>query len=129
MIVVKYAASQAVVYLQYTLHSVDSDVQKRYCLSAQEFSGLTDNLNIITSESLIICRQIDKCVPSEMALMFSSAACADLKGKNAARLTMLLNFPMLSTLASTCNTTRWTLKRLHLKYQSFSADGTRRMRT
>lgn len=39
-----------------------------------------------------------------MAFMFSRAAWADLKGKNAARLTMLLNFPMFSTLSSTWNT-------------------------
>lgn len=38
-----------------------------------------------------------------MAFMFSRAAWADLKGKNAARLTMLLNFAMLSTLSSTWN--------------------------
>lgn len=36
-----------------------------------------------------------------MAFMFSRAAWADLKGKKAAKLTMLLNFPRLSTLAST----------------------------
>lgn len=43
-------------------------------------------------------------LPSEMAFMFSRAAWADLNGKKAARLTMLLNFPMLSTLSSTWNT-------------------------
>lgn len=38
-----------------------------------------------------------------MAFMFSRAAWADLNGKKAARLTMLLNFPMFSTLSSTYN--------------------------
>lgn len=75
-------------------------------LSAQSFSGLTDYKNIITSEDTNTTTNTKQIVhsPSEMAFMFSRAAWADLNGKKAARLTMLLNFPMLSTLSSTYDT-------------------------
>lgn len=51
--------------------------------------------------------------PSEMAFMFSRAAWADLKGKKAARLTMLLNLPMFRTLSSTWKAAQMSTTRVH----------------
>lgn len=59
--------------------------------------------NIITSELGLQLSKRNKATnsPSDMALILSRAAWADLNGKKAARLTMPLNFPMFRTQSST----------------------------
>lgn len=94
-------------HIQTLLHvkGLSSDVQDWH-LGCQHSNSVDWQIIKTSSQLRTPIRRPKKEVhlPSEMAFMFSKAAWADLNGKKAARLTMLLNFPMLSTLSSTWNT-------------------------